>query len=148
LNKRRVRGKDKFLVRWKGFTAESNTWEGRENLKNAKGVIKEFEKEYRQDMEDVARQEREEETFKHGELLGRFTARTLYGWSDKRYDQEYWGRMEKNWRRWKGKKPARRETMKTIPEEKEIEKEKSGVREWTEENNDEIGNMADPYYKL
>jgi len=46
LNKRKVREKDKFLVRWKGFTAESDTWEGRENLKNAKEAIKEFEKEY------------------------------------------------------------------------------------------------------
>jgi len=26
--------------------AESNTWEGRENLKNAKEAIEEFEKEY------------------------------------------------------------------------------------------------------
>jgi len=37
--------------------------------------------------------------------------------------------MEKNWRRWKSKKPVRRETMKTIPEKEEIEEEKSGVRE-------------------
>jgi len=63
LNKRKVRGKDKYLVRWKGFMAESNIWEGRENLKNAQEAIKEFEKEYRQDIEDVARQEREEGTF-------------------------------------------------------------------------------------
>jgi len=27
--------------------AESNTWEGRENLENAKEAIEEFEKEYR-----------------------------------------------------------------------------------------------------
>jgi len=54
LNKRRVRGKDKYLVRWKGFTAESDTWEGRENLKNTQEAIEEFEKEYRRDMEDVA----------------------------------------------------------------------------------------------
>jgi len=27
LNKRKVRGKDKFLVWWKGFTAEGDTWE-------------------------------------------------------------------------------------------------------------------------
>ena len=47
LNKRRVREKNKYLVCWKGFTAESDTWEGRENLKNAKEVIEEFEKEYR-----------------------------------------------------------------------------------------------------
>jgi len=42
---------------------ESNTWEGRENLENAKEAIKEFEKEYQQDMEDVVQQEREERTF-------------------------------------------------------------------------------------
>ena len=40
----------------------------------------------------------------------------------------------------------KRETMRTIPEEEEIKEEKSGVREWTEE--DEMGNMADPYYEL
>ena len=99
-------------------------------------------------MEDVAWQEREETTFKRGELPGKFTAKMLYGWSDKRYDQEYWGRMEKNWRRWKGKKPTKRETMKMILEEEEIEEEKPGVREWTEEDNDEMGNIADPYYEL
>jgi len=35
------------LVCWKGFTAESDIWEERENLKNAKKAIEEFEKEYR-----------------------------------------------------------------------------------------------------
>jgi len=96
LNKRRIRGKDKYLVRWKGFTAESDTWEGRENLENAKEAIEEFEKEYWQDIEDVAWQEHEEGMFRREELPGRFTAKKLYGWLDKRYDQEYWGRMEKN----------------------------------------------------
>ena len=72
----------------------------------------------------------------------------LYGWSDKQYNQEYRGRLERNWRRWKGKKPVRRGMMKTIPEEEEIEEEKSEVREWTEEDDNEMGNMVDPYYKL
>jgi len=72
-----------------GFMAESDTWEGRENLKNAKEVIEEFKKEYQRDMEDVARQECEEATFKRGELLGRFTAKKLYRWSDMQYDQAY-----------------------------------------------------------
>jgi len=107
---------------------ESDTWEGRENLENVKEAVEEFEREYRRDMEDVARQEREEGMFQRRELPGRFMAKTLYGWSDKQYDQEYWGRMERNWRRWKGKKPARRETMKMIlEEEEEVEEEKSGV---------------------
>jgi len=79
LNKRRVRGKDKYLVCWKGFMAESDTWEERENLKNAQEVVKEFKREYQRDMEDVARQKHEEETFQQRELLGRFMAKKLYG---------------------------------------------------------------------
>ena len=42
----------------------------------------------------------------------------------------------------------KRETMKTIPEEEEIKEEKSGVREWTEEDDDEMGNIIDSYYEL
>ena len=47
-------------------------------------------------MEDMAWKEREEGTFQQRELPGRFTAKKLYRWLDKQYDQEYWGRMEKN----------------------------------------------------
>jgi len=81
-------------------------------------------------------------------LLGRFTAKKLYRWSDKRYDQEYWGRMEKNWRRWKDKKPMRKKTMKMIPENEEIEEEKLEIREWMEEDDDKMDNLVDPYYEL
>jgi len=56
-----------------------DTWEGKENLGNTKETIEEFEKEYRRDIEDVKRQEREEETFRREELPGRFMARKLYG---------------------------------------------------------------------
>jgi len=38
--------------------------------------------------------------------------------------------------------------MKMIEEEEEIEEEKSGVREWTEEDNEEMGNMVNLYYEL
>ena len=79
LNKQRVRGKDKYLVCWKGFTAESDTWEERENLENAKEAIKEFEKEYQRDMEDIAWQEHKEEIFRREELPGKFMAKMLYG---------------------------------------------------------------------
>ena len=40
-------------------------------------------------MEDIAKQECKEGVYNRGELLRRFTARKLFGWSDKRYDQEY-----------------------------------------------------------
>jgi len=34
---------------------ESDTWERKENLENAKKVIEEFEKEYRRDIENIKR---------------------------------------------------------------------------------------------
>jgi len=34
--------------------------------------------------------------------------------------------------------------METIKEEED----KLGVREWTKEDNEEMGNMVDPYYEL
>jgi len=64
-------------------------------LENAKETIEEFEKKYWRDQEEVTRQECEKGTFRKGELLGRFMAKKLFGWSDKRYDQEYWGRLER-----------------------------------------------------
>ena len=33
-------------------------------------------------------------------------------------------------------------------EEEEIEQENSGIREWTEEDDNEVGNIVDPYYEL
>jgi len=123
---------------------ESDTWEGRKNLGNAKEAIKEFEREYRQDIKEVNQQEREEGIFERGELPGRFTAKKLFGWSDKKYDEEYWGRLERNWRQWKGEQPKKRRTIETINKEED----KSGVREWTEEDDKKMGNMVDLYYEL
>ena len=81
LNKQNIRGKDKYLVWWKGFMAESDTWKGRENLRNVKEAIEEFEKEYKQDIEDVRKQKREEGTFRRGELPERFMAKKF--WMDR-----------------------------------------------------------------
>jgi len=70
LNKKKIRGVKKYLVRWKGFTAEGDTWERKENLKNAEELIKEFE----QGEVVVRRQVKEEGEYKRMELPGRFTA--------------------------------------------------------------------------
>jgi len=78
LNKQKVREKDKYLVQWKGFIVELDTWEGRENLENAKETIEEFEKEYRWDMKDIRKQKREERIFRRGELPRRFMAKKLF----------------------------------------------------------------------
>ena len=55
LNKRTVRGKKKFLVRWKGYTVEEDTWENRENLENVKELVEEFEREYREEAKELRR---------------------------------------------------------------------------------------------
>ena len=89
LNKQQIREKNKYLVWWKGFIVESDTWKEKKNLENAKEVIEEFKKEYRRDIEDVRRQEIEEGTFRREKLPERFTVRKLFEWSDKKYDKKY-----------------------------------------------------------
>jgi len=81
MNKRQVRGKDKYLVWWKGYMVEEDTWESKENLKNASNLVQEFEKEYKREEEEETRwQERKEEkdVFSR-ELPGKYTAKLLYG---------------------------------------------------------------------
>ena len=76
-------------MRWKGYTAEGDTWENRENLGNAKELVKEFEREYREEAEELRRQELEEEEKEFSQESPReFTARLLYGWSKRRYERE------------------------------------------------------------
>jgi len=53
LNKRIIRGKEKFLVRWKGYMVEEDTWENKENLENMKELVEEFEREYREEVEEL-----------------------------------------------------------------------------------------------
>jgi len=81
MNKRKVRGREKYLVRWKGCTAEEDTWESRENLKNAMELVEEFERNYsREEEEEVRQQEaREDKKAFNRELPGRYTAKLLYG---------------------------------------------------------------------
>jgi len=102
LNKRTIRGKEKFLVKWKGYTAEEDTWENRENLGNAKELVEDFEREYGKEVKELRRQEQEEEEkeFSH-ELPREFTARILYGWGRKRYKKEREKRWDENWLQWK-----------------------------------------------
>jgi len=62
-------------------------------------------------------------------------AKKLFGWTDKRYNQEYWERLERNWNRWKGSQwkknqPGKRRTiLETIKKEEEIEQGNLGIRE-------------------
>jgi len=98
-----VRGRDKYLVRWKRCTAEEDIWESRENLKNMMELVEEFKKEYSREEEEKVRWQETEENRKtfNRELPGRYMVKLLYRWGNKKYDQEYWKKMEENWRKWK-----------------------------------------------
>ena len=139
LNKKKFRGKDQYLVQWKSYTAEEDTWEPKENLGNAKDLVKEFEEEYGEIGRVRKRRNRKED--RREELLGRYMTKILYGWDDKRFDEEYWGWLERNWNKWKGKGKER------IDKEEEKEKfKKERIEEWNKD--DEMGKMGDLYNKL
>jgi len=130
LNKKKTRGVAKYLVRWKGFTAEGDTWEREENLKNTEELIKEFER-----REVVVRREVEEEEegdeYKRMELLGKYTAKLLYGWDDQRFEEEYLNKLEKNWKKWKGDRQIdKSKYLRGVEEKMEEENEKIGRRDW------------------
>ena len=77
--------------------AESDIWEKRENLENAREALEEFKE--RMDVE-VRKQERidmaEEKNFRRGELLGKYMVKLLYRWDDKKFKEEYLAKLEKN----------------------------------------------------
>ena len=87
LDRQERRGKTKYLVKWKGYMVEENTWEGLKNLKNAMEKIEEFEKgRFEEEIQRIRMKKGKEmklnpeaEEFKRGELPGKYTAKLLYG---------------------------------------------------------------------
>ena len=77
LNKKRFREKDRYLVWWKEYTAEENTWEPRENLGNAEDLVKEFEKVYGKIGRIKERRNNKKE--RKGELPDKYIAKMLDG---------------------------------------------------------------------
>ena len=69
----------KYLVQWKRLTVEHDIWERKENLKNMKEVVAEFEG--RMNVE-VRQQEKldmvEERDFRREKLSEKYTAKMLY----------------------------------------------------------------------
>jgi len=127
LNKKRIRGVEKYLIWWKGFTAEGDTWERRENLKNTGELIEEFER-----REVVVKQQvGEDEEYRRMELPGKYTAKLLYGWDDQKFEEEYLNKLERNWRKWKDDRQIKeKKHLKTIEEKMEEENEKIRKRDW------------------
>ena len=78
MTKRKVREVVKYLVWWKRFIVEYNSWEKEEDLENAKKLVAEFEEWMNA---EVRRQEKnlaEEKDFRRVELQGKYMAKILY----------------------------------------------------------------------
>ena len=84
-------------MQWKGFTVEHDTWERREDLGNAREVLEDFKGRMNT---EVRRQEKldmaEEKDFRRGELPEKFMAKMLYGWNDRKFEEEYLRKLERN----------------------------------------------------
>ena len=107
MDRRERRRKPKYLVRWKGYIAEEDTWKRLENLKNARDLVKEFEKEIREEVRQVEKRKGKQkkievelnpevEEFKRSELLGKYMARILFGWDNKKFEDKYLKKSERN----------------------------------------------------
>ena len=65
------------------------------------------------------------------ELPEKYTAKLLYGWDDKKFEDEYLKKLEKNWRQQKNDRQINEnEHLKNIEEKMEEENEKIRNRDW------------------
>jgi len=122
LNKKKFRGKYQYLVWWRGYMVEEDTWEPRENLGNVENLVREFEEEYGEI--GRVRKRRNNKKDRKGELLGRYMAKMLYRWNDRKFDEEYWGQLERNWNKWKRKQRTNKEE-----EEEEFERKNKRIEQ-------------------
>ena len=94
-------------------------------MKNVMEKIEEFEKErFKEEIWRIKMKKEKEiklnleaEEFRRGELLGKYMAKLLYGWDDKKFNEEYLKKLERNWNRWKNdRKEGEKEYMKKLEE--------------------------------
>ena len=82
----------------------------------------------------------EDKDYWRGGFPGQYAARRLFGWSDGKYDCQYWQRLERNWRWWKNVKPAGGVKGRLTAVHEVVEEEGGKIKEWNEE--DEMGDMV------
>jgi len=104
LNKRKMRGVNRYLVYWKGFTAENDTWEREKDLKYAREFVDEFKRRLcievrRQGIESKRGISPKVEECRRIELLGKYMAKLLYGWNNRKFEAEYLRKLERSWQK-------------------------------------------------
>jgi len=103
-------------------------------LKNAKELVDDFEGRVGAEIrhqKGIVEKKREKEEYRRMELLGKYIAKLLYKWDDRKFEDEYLKKLEKNWRRWKNHRQIdENEYLKRIEERMEEENEKMSKRDW------------------
>ena len=91
-----MRGVVKYLVWWKRFTVEHNSWEKKKDLENTKEVA-EFEGKMNA---EIRQQEKVnmagERNSRRRELLEKYIAKILYKWNDGKFKEEYLRKFKRN----------------------------------------------------
>ena len=73
----------------------------------------------------------EEREYKRMELLEKYTVKLLYRWDDRKFEEEYLNKLEKNWKKWKGDRQINESKhLKRIEEKMEEENKKIRGRDW------------------
>ena len=122
-------------------------------MKNAMGKVEEFEKgRFKEEIRRIRikkgkgiRLNPEAEEFKREES-GRYTAKLLYGWDDKKFDEEYLKKLQKNWNRWKKDREEgeREDYMKKLEENLEWNKKDKDTSRVIWGDNKEVPLEAEP----
>ena len=88
---------------------EYDIWEKEKDLRNTREAVEKFEGRM---STEVRRQEKvdkiKEKDFKREKLLGKYMAKILYRWNDKKFKEEYLRKLERNWQKWKSVSPEKK----------------------------------------
>ena len=79
------------------------------NLGNAQEAVEGYEREYEKTVRRIRKEE--DGVYHRSKLPGRYTAKTLYRWDDRKFEREYLKKLERNWNRWKGGKFFQRKNL-------------------------------------
>jgi len=97
-----------FVGLTEGIYSRKDTWERLENLENTMNLVENFEKDIRRVQ---TRKEKEKEkvlnpeakVFRRSKLLGKYMAKILFEWDNRKFENKYLKKLERSWVRWKEK---------------------------------------------